>query len=75
MRAETGPMKFGDDWAGVFIRGDNAFFYLKVLEALNAANPIAEKGLEGLKDLLTSAQHRPDMDVTKLKSFDECREE
>lgn len=23
-RAETGPMQFGDDWPGVFIRGDNA---------------------------------------------------
>ena len=23
-RAETGPMRFGDDWAGVFVRGDNA---------------------------------------------------
>jgi hypothetical protein len=23
-RAETGPMKFGDDWTGVFIRGDTA---------------------------------------------------
>lgn len=24
-RPETGPMQFGDDWPGVFIRGDNAF--------------------------------------------------
>lgn len=24
-RAETRPMRFGDDWAGVFFRGDNAF--------------------------------------------------
>lgn len=23
-RPETGPMRFGDDWPGVFIRGDNA---------------------------------------------------
>lgn len=23
-RPETGAMKFGDDWTGVFIRGDNA---------------------------------------------------
>lgn len=26
-RPETGPMQFGDDWPGVFIRGDNAFCY------------------------------------------------
>lgn len=24
-RVETGPVKFGDDWTGVFIRGDDAF--------------------------------------------------
>lgn len=24
-RVETGPMRFGDDWTGVFFRGDNAF--------------------------------------------------
>lgn len=23
-RVETGPVAFGDDWPGVFIRGDNA---------------------------------------------------
>lgn len=23
-RVETGPIQFGDDWPGVFIRGDNA---------------------------------------------------
>jgi hypothetical protein len=26
-RAETGPMMFGMDWPGVFIRGDNAFAF------------------------------------------------
>lgn len=25
-RPETGPMQFGDDWPGVFFRGDNALF-------------------------------------------------
>lgn len=25
-RPETGPMQFGDDWPGVFIRGDNALY-------------------------------------------------
>ncbi len=75
MRAETGPMKFKDDWPGIFIRGDNAFFYLKVCEALTANNPIAEKGLEELKQILASSQVRPDMDVSKMKSFDKCVEE
>lgn len=26
-RPETGPMQFGEDWPGVFIRGDHALFY------------------------------------------------
>ena len=26
-RVETGPTRFGNDWCGVFIRGDNAFGY------------------------------------------------
>jgi hypothetical protein len=33
-RVETGPIQFGDDWPGTFIRGDNAFhyaFHLKLL--------------------------------------------
>jgi hypothetical protein len=30
-RPETGPMQFGDDWPGIFIRGDNALHYAMVL--------------------------------------------
>jgi hypothetical protein len=30
-RPETGPMQFGDDWCGIFIRGDNAFLYANAL--------------------------------------------
>jgi hypothetical protein len=31
-RVETGPLQFGPDWPGVFIRGDNAFGYRLSLE-------------------------------------------
>ena len=31
-RVETGPIQFGDDWPGVFIRGDNASYFAFVLE-------------------------------------------
>jgi hypothetical protein len=30
-RVETGPVQFGDDWPGVFVRGDNAFGYAMAL--------------------------------------------
>lgn len=33
-RAETGAMKFGDDWPGVFIRGDNAAYYAMNLKTV-----------------------------------------
>ena len=74
MRPETGPTQFGDDWPGIFIRGDNAFFYLKICEALSANNPIAQGGLEGLKDLLQSCdtQNKKFKLTNKLKSFEEC---
>jgi len=26
-RVETGAVQFGDDWPGIFIRGDNAFHF------------------------------------------------
>ena|SRR5579859_2565491 len=26
-RVETGPIRFGDDWPGVFFRGDNALMF------------------------------------------------
>ncbi len=58
-RPETGPMQFGDDWPGVFIRGDNAFgdaMYLEqVLNDLAAGrrpSPIYTACLRGLVSLL-----------------------
>src|SRR4051812_37513084 len=30
-RVESGPVQFGDDWPGVFIRGDNALFFALAL--------------------------------------------
>ena len=33
-RTETGPVQFGDDWPGVFIRGDNTLNYALLLRNL-----------------------------------------
>lgn len=56
-RVETGPVQFGDDWPGVFIRGDNAFGYAMALDAvLNGHDdPIAKVMVEGLIGLLRSS--------------------
>ena len=63
-RVETGPVRFGDDWAGVFIRGDEAFHLaLKLggaLERLPASNDIMDalqrSSIEGLVELLHSCR-------------------
>ena len=42
-RVESGPTKFGDDWCGVFIRGDEAigfsFQLKKLIEMVLEENP------------------------------------
>jgi hypothetical protein len=34
MRVETGPVKFGGDWTGLFIRGDECFAILQSLKRI-----------------------------------------
>ena len=46
-RVETGPVQFGNDWPGVFIRGDNAFFYSMFLKKLS--DRITNNELEALE--------------------------
>jgi hypothetical protein len=62
-RAETGTMRFGDDWPGVFFRGDNAFAYsvtlTRMLDAIEgAAKRSADEGnpvSDGLASLVTTS--------------------
>lgn len=59
-RVETGAVQFGDDWPGVFIRGDNAFYYCGALRAYIKAKPVegdewaAALGVQGLAHVLAS---------------------
>jgi len=59
-RAESGPTKFGDDWTGVFIRGDHAFAFAAALAELIKASdgvvhPMATGQANGLLELLQSS--------------------
>jgi len=85
MRAETGPMKFKDDWTGIFIRGDNAYAYANYLYQFlhtpgnDPTRELYKKLLENLIELLNqSNEHRQikddDMKTQNLKSFQECIE-
>ena len=54
-------MEFGDDWPGVFIRGDNCMGYaLSLREILRGAGgPIERIAVNSLLDLLLSAIASP----------------
>jgi hypothetical protein len=54
-RVETGPLQFGDDWPGTFMRGDHSlFFYFALCELLSQYTfpELQQKQLEGLRDTL-----------------------
>lgn len=62
-RVETGPVKFGDDWPGIFIRGDNALGYsleLRIIQDLvRKGNIDALDMLDSLIELFYSCRQVP----------------
>jgi hypothetical protein len=77
-RLETGSVKFGEDWTGVFIRGDNAIFYLQNLAHLAELeevkkNPFLSSAVKDLMELMTSSfEHIDDPHRTYLKGIQDC---
>ena len=60
-RVETGPVQFGSDWPGLFIRGDDAAYLWAVLsEVLRAAGddlgPIEKVAAESFLETLKSCR-------------------
>lgn len=55
-RVETGAIQFGDDWPGVFIRGDNAAYYSRALDSIMTGNadPVTVCAVAGLRKLLNA---------------------
>lgn len=54
---ESGPLRFGDDWPGVFIRGDDAANYAYHLHRVlqrRGGDEISRKVVQGLLDTLRS---------------------
>ncbi len=51
-RVETGPVQFGEDWPGLFIRGDTCFHFYNMLQnffpPMDALAAQAHKGLTAL---------------------------
>lgn len=58
-RPETGPMRFGDDWTGIFLRGDSAMGYrASLLMAQECLEGRYKTALQGLIDLLGKADEQ-----------------
>jgi hypothetical protein len=86
MRAETGTIKFGDDWTGVFIRGDIAYAFSgtmktarKILtEAMNGSCKFEDvyilRSLEGLIQLLDSANEieNDGTETQHMQDYEKC---
>jgi len=82
-RVETGPVQFGDDWPGVFIRGDNAancamLLHAVITESGNTprTNHVARVMLTGLYNTLRgavvgpAAEMFPEVNMTDLQPND-----
>ena len=54
-RVETGPVQFGDDWPGIFIRGDDAFAWAMAIELMHAS-PLYEVQVKNLASFLRRCQ-------------------
>jgi hypothetical protein len=55
LRVDTGPTQFGDDWPGVFIRGDDAFHFATCIGEFLALYEFSREQtihIEALKALL-----------------------
>jgi hypothetical protein len=70
-RVETGPVQFGDDWPGVFIRGDNAGYWAmqlkEIIEHGLSNSPISVAMLKGLQAELSSCVVGPAADLVSLE--------
>lgn len=84
VRAETGMMTFGDDWPGIFLRGDSALYYAHVLDLLltyyckDEMNAIDKAQITSLQNLLNSCSaliaDKSD-ETQKMKPFKDCTKE
>ncbi len=63
VRVESGPIQFGDDWPGIFLRGDEAsamsFYLLSAIERLEkneTLDPLTIMYLKGLAKTLSDCR-------------------
>lgn len=72
-RPKTGPMRFGDDWTGVFVRGDHAAAYALALKWVKVVGSVHDRAmLQGLLDVLAGSREPVTAPVQQLRPFAEC---
>lgn len=79
-RVESGVLQFGDDWPGVFFRGDTAIgFAVQLQRAIDLLAPqdnpelvVMCRVLQGLLDELQSCDVRRGVPVTHMKPAEDC---
>jgi len=79
-RVESGPMAFGDDWTGIFLRGDEAIALASILqsfiESVQSGDdpcPLDAGILRTFAERLAKCDERHrTVDVQHLLSFEEC---
>lgn len=83
-RVQTGIMQFGDDFPGVFIRGDHAAYYTLVIKdllakfknekSLAAFDPVTlAVHVNNLIDILSCSHGETPAVVQMLKPLEECK--
>jgi hypothetical protein len=68
-------MRFGDDWTGLFLRGDNAMYYAQMLRMILPPQPtsLAEMTVWGLVRLLEGTDERGVLKSPQmLKPYADC---
>lgn len=78
-RPETGTLRFGDDWTGVFVRGDEAVPMSMMLDAVcdavmngTQAPKLDLHEVKGFAMLLRRAEEGADPKVVTLRPYPEC---
>jgi hypothetical protein len=79
-RPESGPMRFHDDWAGVFLRGDYAvpmgMYLTQLLDDIRAGrkpNGITMGIVRGLANTLSGCDERGAINgLQQMRPYEEC---
>lgn len=78
-RPESGRMRFGDDWTGVFLRGDwagpHAMYLSRVIEDIKAGRQPDVRSLiyaGYIVEMLAGSDERAGGEVQQMRPFAEC---